>query len=196
MIYSWKCCKDRNRHKNISKGVANLGWFISKTSTATSSPRKGEAAQISAPSPTLQNYHVPAFIPPFSNPILELSPHKFSGNCGSLCIQTCTGGLDGRDWLRSRPVIFNPFLSLPLSEQVGLFFYPVLNPTTRWTAFYCKHNQLLSQLNYLLLRSAFNSQILDNWGIYFIVKKESHGQHMPLFQLQINLPHRFAAVNK
>ena len=46
MKYSWKSHKDtRNRQKNRKKkGVGKLGWFISKTSTATAPPREGEPA--------------------------------------------------------------------------------------------------------------------------------------------------------
>ena len=42
MKYSWKSHKDRDRHKNRLKGVGKLGWFMSKTQTATSPPRGGE----------------------------------------------------------------------------------------------------------------------------------------------------------
>ena len=44
MKYSWKGHKDRNRHTNRLKRVGKLGWFKSKTQTATSPPLEGEAA--------------------------------------------------------------------------------------------------------------------------------------------------------
>ena len=36
--------KDRNRHKNRIKRVGKLSWFMSRTETVTSLPRKGEPA--------------------------------------------------------------------------------------------------------------------------------------------------------
>ena len=44
MKYSGKGHEDRNRQKKRINRVGKLGWFMSKTQTATSPPREGEPA--------------------------------------------------------------------------------------------------------------------------------------------------------